>query len=216
MINLLARFIAKTTGLERNLLPIVHPYRQRGFYAKSSIPLTTIVILILLAACNRAPLPSAPPPSNRQPPAPTAVVLTPTATNAPSPTAEPAPKLIAPQTRKIETSAKAWSCPSTGWHRLEQRRQYSAITAYKDLLLLNAAGLSVIKQVTLQRMNLCWISPRTATAWQLRFTSRPSTSPISSLVRSRRQYRRGCKSWLPPFRPMAASWWPPLQKNGRR
>lgn len=118
---------------------------------KSSIPLTTIVILILLAACNRAPLPSATPtlePSS--PPAPTAVVLTPTATNAPSPTAEPAPKLITPANAEKLNISKSLELPfdpaGIVW---SSDGSTLAITAYKDLLLLNAADLSVIKQVTL-------------------------------------------------------------------
>jgi WD40 repeat protein len=117
---------------------------------KSPIVLLFYVLLLGLAACSRAPQPSASPAAATTTPAPVDTAPPPTATAIPSPTPEPTPGPITPLNAanltvsnsfelSFEPSGLVWS--SNGGKL--------AVIGYKDLLLLNAAGLSPVKQITL-------------------------------------------------------------------
>jgi len=102
------------------------------------------VILLFLAACNRAPQPTASPTI-----APT-FPATPTATTAPSPTIEPSPKTIEPANVVQLEIASSLELPfdpaGIVWG---SDGSTLAVTAYKELRLLNADDLTPIKHVVL-------------------------------------------------------------------
>ncbi len=119
---------------------------------KQPIIMALFITIFALAGCKRAPQPTALPtlePTGTPPPT-TAPTLPPTATTAPSPTTASGPKGIDATNAGGLTVSLRLDLPfdpaGIVW---SQDGGVLAVTGYKDLLLLDAANLAVIKQVTL-------------------------------------------------------------------
>lgn len=117
---------------------------------RTPIILILIIFLLGLTACGRTPQPVAASTAAATIPALTETAPHPTATTAPSPTTEPLPALINPANATVlsisnslelsfDPSGLVWSNDGATL----------AVIGYKDLLLLNAADLSLVKHLTL-------------------------------------------------------------------
>ncbi len=118
---------------------------------KSAILLPILILLLGLAACNRASQPTpAPTPAATSAPTSTEAPPIQTETAAPIPTAEPAPARITPANAANLSVSQSVELPfepsGLVWSR---DGSFLAVIGYKDLLVLNSSDLSPVKQITL-------------------------------------------------------------------
>ncbi len=118
---------------------------------KQRIIFALLIALFLLAACTRAPQPTETPTfAPTIEPSPTVTAAPPTPTSGPSPTPTPSADIITVNNAwglNIQRSLELPIDPSTiVWSK---DGSTLAVTAYKDVLLVNVADLKIIKHVTL-------------------------------------------------------------------